>query len=297
MINFGEVPANVTLPIAFTTYGKTNGESITLTGLAVTDIEVYKGTSMTQRASDAGYVLMDTDGIDIDGVTGFHGFSIDLSDNTDSGFYAVGSFYTVLVSAVTIDSQTVNFIAATFRIITADQTGDSYARLGAPAGASVSADIAAIEAQTDDIGAAGAGLTAADDAILAILGTPAGATLAADVAAVKVDTAAILVDTGTTLDTAIADLPTNAELATALGTADDAVLAAISTLSGKVDTIDDFLDSEIAAILAAVDTEVAAIKAKTDPLTFTVSNVVDANIQRINDVTVNGDGAGTPWGP
>jgi hypothetical protein len=40
------------------------------------------------------------------------------------------------------------------------QTGDNYARLGAPAGASVSADIAAIEAQTDDIGAAGAGLTA-----------------------------------------------------------------------------------------------------------------------------------------
>jgi hypothetical protein len=40
------------------------------------------------------------------------------------------------------------------------QTGDNFARLGAPAGASVSADIAAIEAQTDDIGAAGAGLTA-----------------------------------------------------------------------------------------------------------------------------------------
>jgi hypothetical protein len=40
------------------------------------------------------------------------------------------------------------------------QTGDSYARLGAPAGASISADIAAIEAQTDDIGTAGAGLTA-----------------------------------------------------------------------------------------------------------------------------------------
>ena len=40
------------------------------------------------------------------------------------------------------------------------QTGDSFARLGAPAGASVSADILAIEAQTDDIGVAGAGLTA-----------------------------------------------------------------------------------------------------------------------------------------
>lgn len=49
------------------------------------------------------------------------------------------------------------------------QTGDSFARLGAPAGASVSADIAAIEAQTDDIGVAGAGLTALGDARLANL--------------------------------------------------------------------------------------------------------------------------------
>lgn len=84
--------------------------------------------------------------------------------------------------------------------------------LGTPAGASLAADLAAIEAQTDDIGAAGAGLTAvpwnaawdaevqseAADAlnaydpptraeltsdinsVLAILGTPAGASLAAD---------------------------------------------------------------------------------------------------------------------
>jgi hypothetical protein len=63
----------------------------------------------------------------------------------------------------------------------------------------------------------------------------------------------------------------------------------------SVDTIDDFLDSEIAAILAAVDTEVAAIKAKTDSLTYTVAGVVDANVQRINDVTIVGDGSGTPF--
>jgi len=79
-------------------------------------------------------------------------------------------------------------------------TADMQPKLGTPAGASISADIAAIEAQTDDIGAAGAGLTAADDAILTILGTPAGVSMSADIAAVKVDTAAILVDTGTTLD-------------------------------------------------------------------------------------------------
>jgi hypothetical protein len=47
----------------------------------------------------------------------------------------------------------------------------------------------------------------------------------------------------------------------------------------KLDTIDDFLD-----------TEVAAIKAKTDSLTFTVAGQVDANVQRINDVTITGNG-------
>lgn len=120
MINFGAVPAGAVLPIMFTTYAGATGASVTLTGLAVTDIEVYKGTSMTQRASDAGFALLDTDGIDIDTTTGLHGFSIDTGDNTDASFYAVGSFYTVVVNAVTVDSQTVVFIAATFRIVAAE---------------------------------------------------------------------------------------------------------------------------------------------------------------------------------
>lgn len=66
-----------------------------------------------------------------------------------------------------------------------DNTGDAYARLGAPAGASVSADIAAIEAQTDDIGAAGAGLTALASA--ANLATVAGY-LDTEIAAIKAKT-------------------------------------------------------------------------------------------------------------
>jgi hypothetical protein len=65
------------------------------------------------------------------------------------------------------------------------------------------------------------------------------------------------------------------------------VAAAVAAVSAKIDTVDDFLD-----------TEIAAIKAKTDSLTFTVAGQVDANIQSVNDVTVNGNGsAGTPWGP
>lgn len=122
MICFGNVPLGSVLPIPFASYASATGASITLTGLAVTDIEVYKGTSVTQRSSDAGYALIDTDGIDIDGITGIHGFSIDTGDNTDAGFFVAGSFYSVIVSAVTVDSQTVNFVAATFRLLAAENT-------------------------------------------------------------------------------------------------------------------------------------------------------------------------------
>lgn len=114
------VPAGDTLPIMFHTFDGGTGASITLTGLVAGDIEIYKDGSITQRASDAGYTLLDTDGIDFDGITGIHGFSIDTGDNTDAGFYTVGSWFTVVVSAVTVDAQTVNFIAAQFRIMAAE---------------------------------------------------------------------------------------------------------------------------------------------------------------------------------
>lgn len=110
-------PINSVVYFPFASYGKTNGESITLTGLAVTDIEVYKLPSMTQRASDNGYALLDTDGIDLDGITGIHGFSVDLSDNSDTGFFEVGAWYMVVVSSVTVDGQTVNFIAGMMRLM------------------------------------------------------------------------------------------------------------------------------------------------------------------------------------
>lgn len=105
-------------------------------------------------------------------------------------------------------------------------------------------------------------------------------------------------------------------------------------LATLIIAVDDFVDTEVAAILAAVDTEVAAIKAvtdllpnggaltslatqasvnviddfldteiaaikaKTDQLTFTKANELDSNIQSVNDTTVNGNGGvGTEWGP
>jgi hypothetical protein len=80
------------------------------------------------------------------------------------------------------------------------------------------------------------------------------------------------------LDTQLGDLPTNAELATALGTADDAVLAQVALVKTETDKI-------------------ASIKTKTDSLTFTTAGQVDANVQSVNDTELTGDGSVTPWGP
>ena len=158
---------------------------------------------------------------------------------------------TVGVDVVAIKAETVNILTDTAEIgaagvgltVLATQASvdtidnlvdDLESRLGTPSdlgsGATVAANLVDIESQTDDIGVAGAGLTA--------LATQ-----------VSVD-----------------DLPTNAELATALGTADDAVLA-----------------------------QVALVKAKTDSLTFTKANELDVNIHSIVDVTIVGDGSGTPF--
>jgi hypothetical protein len=166
-------------------------------------------------------------------------------------------------------------------------TGDAYARLGAPAGASVSADIAtvasyvdtevaailaavdtevaAIKAKTDSMTFTVAGMVDANvvdwkgavapamtgDAY-ARLGAPAGATHAADVAAVKVDTAAIKAKTD--------NLPSDPADASDIA-------AAFSTVNSTLGVIGGY-----------IDTEVGAIKAKTDQLTFTVAGVLDVDV-------------------
>jgi hypothetical protein len=111
----GDYLADSTVPVFWNAFG-TGLIPVTIAGLAVTDIEIYKNSSMTQRASDSGYTLIDTDGVDIDGVTGCHGVSIDLSDNSDSGFFARGNDYMVMVNAVTVEGVAVQFCAAVFSI-------------------------------------------------------------------------------------------------------------------------------------------------------------------------------------
>ncbi len=71
-------------------------------------------------------------------------------------------------------------------------TGDAYARLGAPAGASVSADVAAVKSDTgttlSDTATILADVNTGAGAIYSRIGAPAGASIAADIASVKTDT-------------------------------------------------------------------------------------------------------------
>jgi hypothetical protein len=116
MIAIGRIKPGSTLYIPFDSFAGSTGASITITGFALADIKVYKDGSTTERASTSGYALLDTDGIDFDGITGIHGFSIDTSDNTTADFWACGARYFVVISTITVDGQTVSFLAASFNI-------------------------------------------------------------------------------------------------------------------------------------------------------------------------------------
>ena len=141
---------------------------------------------------------------------------------------------------------------------------------------------------------------------------------------VKNDIDAILTDTGTTLDNAIAVVDGNVDSILAdtnemqgdlvnggrIDALIDSILADTATLGApagashaadiaavKVDTAAILVDTgtTLDGEISTIDTVVDAIKVQTDKLAFTVTNQVDANIQSINDVTIAGDGDGTPF--
>ncbi len=247
------VPAGDVLPVMFATFDGGTGASITLTGLAVTDIEIYKDGSVTQRASDAGYTLLDTDGIDFDGITGIHGFSIDTGDNTDAGFYTVGAWFTVVVSAVTIDAQTVSFIACQFRLMAAESVAakpkvDVDAWLGTAAATPTVAgvpevDITHVAGTAQTAGDLKASLNTIDDFIdteISTLTTELAKVPKSDGTASWNATALAAIQSEANDALVAYDPPTKAELDSAV-----APLALEATLA----TVDNLIDTEIATLI------------------------------------------------
>lgn len=121
------------------------------------------------------------------------------------------------------------------------QTGDSYARLGAPAGASVSADVAAVQADTNDI----------------------QTRLPAALVSGRIDASVGAMATDVLTSTALAASAVT-EIQAGLSTMDAAaVRAAVGLASANLDT-------QLSTMSGYIDTEVGAIKSVTDKLLTTL---------------------------
>lgn len=68
---------------------------------------------------------------------------------------------------------------------------------------------------------------------------------------------------------------------------------AIQAITTAIKAVVDAIKAETTLIHA----ETSAIKVPTDKMTYTSGNDLDVNVQKINDVTLTGDGSGTAWGP
>ncbi len=118
MTDLGAVPASSTIAIAFTTNAADGSAVAPLSAFEAADVAIYKGSSTTPRSSTAGWTMQSP----LNSVTGLHRILVDLSDNTDASFYAVGSFYQVVLSpdTETVDGKVVAAVIGSFRIVAAE---------------------------------------------------------------------------------------------------------------------------------------------------------------------------------
>ena len=279
----GDFTTSNTVYVYFKTFDSNDpSASVTLTGLAVTDIEIYKNGSITQRSSDAGYTLLDTDGIDFDGTTGIHGFSVDLGDNTDAGFYAAGGEYVVVVASVTVDAATVNFVAASFSI---ERAGGALALIKAGnLGANVTQWNGSAIATPSVAGVPEVDMTHMAGGTQSVTDLKDFADAGYDPATNKVQ-GVVLVDTTTTNTDMVAAAPTAASNADAVW--DELQFGHVTVGSfGEVAT-------EVASILVDTDTTIpgtiTTLQADTDDIQTRlpaglVGGRMDTNVSAINNV-------------
>ncbi len=108
----GYRPASSTVYIPFNSFAAATGASSAVSNFVAGDVLIYKDGSVTQRSSSAGI----TANTSFDSQTGLNSVVIDLSDNTDAGFYAAGHHYDVAIADITIDTQTVRAWIGSFDI-------------------------------------------------------------------------------------------------------------------------------------------------------------------------------------
>jgi hypothetical protein len=270
----GDINLGDTIDFKFTTVS-TTGVPTTLAGSPV--ISAYVGNGTTEIT--AGITLT----VDFDSRTGLHNVRVVASSG--NGYATATNVYLVITTGTVGGASVVGYVIGSFSIecrsplrsTTAGRTldvsatgeaGIDWANIGSP---TTAVNLSGTNIDVDQVVAsvtAAVTLTAAYDAAKTAA-TQASVTVIDDF--LDTEIAAILAKTN--------NLPSDPADASDIAASFTTVNATLATLSGYVDT------------------EVSAIKAKTDQLTFTTANELDANVQRINNVTITGDGqVGTEFG-
>lgn len=113
-MNFRNVLANTILDFKFTT-NAADGRRIAFSdALELGDIRIYKNNSTTERTSTAGWTITNA----FDSLVGVHHMRIDLSNNSDAGFYSAGAVYDVVLypDTETIDGKAPSAVIYRFGI-------------------------------------------------------------------------------------------------------------------------------------------------------------------------------------
>lgn len=154
-------------------------------------------------------------------------------------------------------------------------------------------DTTVIASDTAVIEAAGGGLTTAQDSRLTRVQSDV-VIVQSDLLQVYSDTTIIASD-AVVITTDIASLSTKQDSdMVVVAAATDAIDSQLTVTDAVVDNI--YSDTTvIASDVVVMTSDTTAIQAKTDQMTFSKANELDANTKSINDAEVVGDGNATPW--
>ena len=237
--DFGTVAPSTVLYGKFTANDSSGGRVDPSDAFEVaTDFFIYKDGSAVERTSMSGVTITST----FDTKTGLIHYTIDLSDNTDASFYASGSYYSLVLypDTETVDSQSVAAVIAEWyigypEVNVVQVSGDS----GAADNLELDYDGTGYNKSNSTIGTTTTNTDMRGTDSANTTTPPTAAAIRTEIDSNSTQLAAIVTDTGTTLDGKI----------DAIDTVVDAILVDTgTTLDGKVNTIDTVVDSILAML-------------------------------------------------
>ncbi len=295
MSYLGDIAVSQILYFHFTTRQFSTGAPITSANLV---LSVYKDDSTTQ--STAGITTTFLTGFD--NVVGLVSVKIDTSQ--DGTFYAAAHDFSVVVTTGTADS-----VSIVGEVVGYFSINNRSALRPTTAGRTINIDSTGLsDSNMVKVGPTGTGTaqTARDIGASVLVGDKTGFSLSTGGVQAIWDALTSALTTVSSIGKLLVD-NINAAITTrsvagdamTLTAAYDAAKTALQSGGNVVATNMRGTDSALLAAnyTAPDNADVVLIKAKTDSLTFTVAGQVDANIQRINDTTITGDGQpGTEFG-